>query len=112
MASFMGSFESSSSSFSSWMMTDDLGLSFTTLPDHNWISCEHTVKIRYDGRVWKSMLLRAWFGLLFGLVTGYAGNNVSCRGFIFWKWRGCCVIRGTGGTNPGKCYWKFDWCWG
>ena len=38
-ASFMGSLESSSSLFGSWMMTDDLGLLFTTLPDRNWISC-------------------------------------------------------------------------
>ena len=50
--SFTGSFESSSYSLASWMMTDDLGLSFTTLPDRNWISCIGTVEIRYDGRVY------------------------------------------------------------
>ena len=36
-ALFTGSFESSSSSFASWMMTDDLSLSFTTILDRNWI---------------------------------------------------------------------------
>ena len=82
-ASFTGSLESSSSSFGSWMMTDDLGLSFTTLPDRNWISCTGIVEIRYDGRVCNSMLLRAWVGLLFGLGIGCAGNNVGWGGFMF-----------------------------
>ena len=98
-ASFTGSIESSSSSFG-WMMTDDLGLLFITLPDHNWISCTGTVEIRYDGRVCNSMLLRAWFGLLLGLGIGCVGNNVGWGGFAFWKWWGCCVIKGTGGANP------------
>ena len=83
MASFMGSFESSSSSFSSWMMTDVLGLSLTTLPDHNWISCIGTVETRQDGRVCNSILLRAWVGLLLGLCIGFVGNNVSHGGFVF-----------------------------
>ena len=82
----MNSFESSSSSFGSWMMTDDLGLSFTTLLDRNRISCTGTVEIRYDGRVWNSMLLRSWVGLLLGLGIDYAGNNVDRGGFAFWKW--------------------------
>ena len=83
--SFMGSFESSSSSFSSWMMIDALGISFTTLLDCNWISCIAIVEIRYDGRVCNSMLLRDWVGLLFGLGIGCAGNNVGRGGFTFWK---------------------------
>ena len=41
-ASFTGSIESYSSSFGSWMMIDDLGLLFTTLPDRFWISCTGT----------------------------------------------------------------------
>ena len=99
-ASFMGSLESSSSSFGSWMMIDDLGLLFTTLPDHNWISCIGTVEIRYDGRVCKSMLLGTLVGLLLGLGIGCVGNNVGQRIFAFWKWWGCCVIKGSGGRNP------------
>ena len=43
--SFMTSLGSSTSSFSSRMMTDDLGLSFITLPDRNCISCTGTVEI-------------------------------------------------------------------
>ena len=112
MASFTGSFESSSSSFSSWMMTDDLVLSFTTLPDRNWISCTGIVEIRYDGRVCNSMLLRAWVGLLFGLGISCAGNNVGRGGFVFWKWWGRCVIKGTRGTNLREIFGKFVWCWG
>ena len=81
--SFMGSLESSSSSFGSWMMTDDLGLLFTTLPNRNWISCTCTVEIRYDGRICNSILLRAWVGLLLGLGIGCVGNNVSRGGFSF-----------------------------
>ena len=101
MASFMGSLKSYSL-FGSWMMTNDLGLLFTTLPDRNWISCIGTVKIRYEGRVFNSMLLRAWVGLLFGLGIDCTGNNVGHGGFIFWKWWVCCVMRGTRGTNPGE----------
>ena len=82
-ASFMGSLESSSSLFGSWMMTDDLGLLFTTLPDRNWISCTGTVEIRYEGRVCNSMLLRAWVDLLLGLGIGCVGNNVGWGGFAF-----------------------------
>ena len=82
-ASFTGSLESSSSSFGSWMMTDDLGLLFTTLPDHNWISCTGTIEIRYEGRVWNSMLLGAWVVLLLGLGIDCAGNNVGRGGFSF-----------------------------
>ena len=100
-ASFMTSFEYSSS-FSSWMMTDDLGLSFTTILDHNCISCTGIVKITYDGRVCNSMVLRAWVGLLFQLGIGCAGNNIGHGGFVFWKWWGCCVLRLIGGTNPGN----------
>ena len=102
MGSFMGSFESSSYSFSSWMMIYHLSLSFTTLQDRNWISCTGTVKIRYDGRFCNSMLLRSWVGLLLGLGTECEGINVGQGGFAFWKWWGCCVIKGTGGTNPSK----------
>ena len=99
--SFMGSLESSSSSFGSWMMTDDLGLLFTTLPNRNWILCTGTVEIRYEGRFCNSMLLRSWVGLFLGLGISCAGNNVDQEGFEFWKWWGCCVIRGTGGINLG-----------
>ena len=111
-ASFTGSLESSYSSFGSWMMIDDLGLLFTTLPNRNWISCTGIVKIRYDGRVWNSMVLRAWVGLLLGLGINCMGNNVTQGGFVFWKWWGCCVIKGTGGTNPGIICWNFFWFWG
>ena len=82
-ASFTGSFEYSSSLFGSWMMTNDLGLSFTTLPDCNWIWYIGTVEIRYDERVCNSMLLIAWVGLLLGLGNGCAGNNVNWGGFVF-----------------------------
>ena len=82
-ASFTSSLESSSSSFGSWMMTDDLGLLFKTIPDRNWISCKGTVDIRYEGRVCNSMLLRAWVGLSLGLGINCAGNNVSQGGFEF-----------------------------
>ena len=64
-------------------MTDDLGLLFTTLPDHNWISCTGTVEIRYEGRVCKLMLLRPWVGLLLGLGIDCVGNNVSWEVFSF-----------------------------
>ena len=57
--SFMGSLESSSYSFGSWIMTDGLVLLFTTLLDRNWISCTSIVKIRHEGRAYNSMLLRA-----------------------------------------------------
>ena len=79
--SFMGSLESSSSSFGSWMMTDDLDLLFTTLPNRNWISCTDTVEIRYEERLYNSMLLISWVGLLLGLGIVYASNNVSRGGF-------------------------------
>ena len=107
--SFMGSLESSSSSFGSWMMTDDLGLLFTTLLDRNWISCTSIVEIRYEGRVYNSMLLRALFGLLLGLGIDYSGNNVDREGFELWKWWGCCAIKGIGGTNLGGICWNFVW---
>ena len=81
-ASFMGSLEYSPS-FGSWMMNDDLGLLFTTLIDHNWISCIGIIEIRYDGRVCNSMLLRYWVGLLFGLGIDCAGYNVGRGGFVF-----------------------------
>ena len=82
-ASFTRSLESSSSSFGSWMMTNPLRLLFTTLPDHNWIWCTGTVKIRYDGRVFNSIPLISWVGLLLGLGIGCAGNNVGQGGFTF-----------------------------
>ena len=85
-------------------MTDDLGLLFTTLLDCNWISCTGTVEIRYDGIVFNSMFLRAWVGLLLGLGIGCAGNNVGRWGFAFWKSWGCCVIKGTRGTNPDSIF--------
>ena len=83
-------------------MTDDLGLLFKTLPNRNWISCTDTVEIRYEERLYNSMLLRAWVGLLLGLGIGCASNNVVQGGFAFWKWWGCCAIKGTGGKNLGN----------
>ena len=111
-ASFTGSLESSSSWFGSWMMTYDLGLLFTTLPNRNWILCTGTVEIRYEGRFCKSMLLRSWVGLFLGLGIDYVGDTVGQGGIEFWKWWGCCAIKGTRGTDPGGIYWKFVWFWG